>query len=225
MTRKHVIFLSLAFAVSSLSTPTLSAQTKARLEGVVLDKMGAVISQASLKLFSEERIRETKTDSVGRFQFPDLQPDSYDLQAEYLRFLPGTIEKIQVTDEGVRQVSIILQVASHPYCDRKPTPSYEKRSDKTDLTGNVYDFWGGPVRDAKLQFTSRQSGQTYVTTSKDNGEFQLTGARPGKYTLKVSHNDYVQTSGIDFWITGENLTKLSYIYMVRKDEKRIIICE
>lgn len=118
--RKLGFFFGFFFAVCIPATPSEAAT---RLEGVVLDKPGGVISGAIVKLFSLEKIRETQTDGGGRFEFADLLPASYDLQVEHPGFKTGTLESIQVTDKAVRQVSITLQIVN-PTCDFNTAVSF-----------------------------------------------------------------------------------------------------
>jgi Carboxypeptidase regulatory-like domain len=219
--RKVAFFFGFFFAVC---VPTTPSEPATRLEGVVLDQAGGVIPAASVKLFSLERVRETKTDDMGRFEFADLLPGNYDLQVEHPGFMIGTVEGIQVTDKVIRQFSITLQVGNAT-CDLKPTVSFERRSDKANLKGSVNDFWDGPLKNARLTLISSESGQIHVTTSNDKGEFQLIDLEPGKYALRAAHDGYWDGSVTDLRITRENLTNLSPVYIFRKDEHRIIICQ
>jgi Carboxypeptidase regulatory-like domain len=208
----------------SACVPTTPSEPATRLAGVVLDQAGAVILDASVKLFSLERVRETKTDDRGRFAFSDLLSSSYDLQVERPGFKTRTVESIQVTDRVIQQVAITLQIAN-PTCDMKPTVSFERRSGKVNLKGSVNDAFDGPLKNASLTLTSSESGQIYVATSNDKGEFQLTDLAPGKYALRAAHDGYWDGEVTDLRITRENLTNLSPVYISRKDEHRIIICQ
>jgi hypothetical protein len=219
--RKVVLSFGLFFAACVPATPSEPA---ARLTGVVLDQTGAVILGASVKLFSLERVRETKTDDTGRFAFGDLLSDSYDLQVEHPGFKTRTVESIQVTGRVVQQVAITLQV-ENPTCDMRPTVSFERRSGKVNLKGSVDDLFDGPLKNARLTLTSSESGQIYVTASNDRGEFQLNNLEPGKYALRAAHDGYSDGEVIDLRVARENLTNLSPVYISRKDEHRVIICQ
>lgn len=216
-----MFFFSFLFLACVPSTPRGPA---ARLEGAVLDRAGAEMPGAFVKLFSLERVRETKTDDRGRFEFSDLSPGSYDLQVEHEGFKTGTVASIQVTDKVIQQLSITLQIAN-PTCNMRPTVSFEMRPDKPNLKGNVSDLFDGPLKNAKLTIKSSESGQIHIARSNDRGEFQFIDLEPGKYVLIAAHADYMDDLGTDLRITRENLTNVGPIYLVRKSEHRIIICQ
>ena len=219
--RKVVLSFGLFFAACG---PTTSSELPRRLAGEVLDQAGAVILAASVKLFSLERVRATKTDDGGRFEFSDLAPGSYDLQVELQGFETGTVANIQLTDKVVQQLSITLRIAN-PTCNMRPVVSFEMRPDKPNLKGSVSDLFDGPLKNAKLTIKSSESGQIHVARSNDRGEFQFIDLEPGKYVLRAAHADYMDGLGTDLRITRENLTNLSPIYLVRKGEHRIIVCQ
>jgi hypothetical protein len=59
----------------------------------------------------------------------------------------------------------------------------------------------------------------------EKGDFQFVSLEPGKYALKISHQEYSGLVGIDFWVTRENLTRLPTVYVFRKNEHLVIICQ
>jgi protocatechuate 3,4-dioxygenase beta subunit len=95
------------------------------------------------------------------------------------------------------------------------------------LAGNIADISSstGPVKNATLTATHKETGTTYVVKSNEKGEFQFDSLEPGKYTLKVSHQEYSEMAGIDFWVNRENLTRLPTIPMFRKNEHSVILCQ
>ena len=218
--RKLVFFFGFFLAVRVPTTPSEPAR---RVEGVVLDQAGTLLPGAFVKLFSLERVRETKTDDSGRFEFVDLATDSYDLQVELPGFKKGTVESIQVTDKAVQQFAITLQTTTE--CDLNPTVSFEKRFDKANLKGTVIGASHGPLKNARLTLTSSESGRIHVTTSNDKGEFQFIDVGPGKYALRATHHGYGDSSAADLRIARENLTVLSPITIFRKNEHLIIVCQ
>ena len=204
--------------------PASSAKPDARIEGVVVDTAGAAISGASLSLFSLDRIRATKSDAAGGFDFTNLPSGSYDLEVDHPGFKMKLLERIQVADNVVQQFSIALQIVN-PGCDFKTAVSFESRSDRASLKGSVNDVWHGPLKDATLTLTSSESGQVHLTTSNDKGEFQFIDLEPGKYSLRVTHNGYWDGSATGLRIARDNLTVLSRISILRKNEHQTIICQ
>jgi hypothetical protein len=218
------VVLSFGLFFAAFVPTTTSSELPTRLAGVVLDQAGAVILGASVRLFSLQRVRETKTDDMGRFAFGDLLSGTYDLQVAHTGFKTRTVEIIQVTDRVIKQVSITLQVENPP-CDLKPTVSYERRSANVNLKGSVNGLFDGPLKKARLTLTSSESGQIHVATSNDKGEFQLSDLEPGKYALRAAHDGYGDGEVIDLRIARENLTNLSPVYISRKNDHRKIICQ
>ena len=107
----------------------------------------------------------------------------------------------------------------------KPTVSFERKSGKVNLNGSVNELFDGPLKKVRLTLTSLESGQIHVATSNDKGEFQLSDLEPGKYALRAAHDGYWDGEVTDLRITRENLTNLSPVYISRKDEHRVIICQ
>jgi len=217
---RKVVLFSLFLAAQGPATPS---EALTRLDGVVLDQAGSVVSGASVKLFSLEKVRETKTDNMGRFEFADLTPGSYDLQLERPGF-KTRLESIQITDKAIQQLSFTLQV-DNPTCKFKPTISFEERSGEANLRGSVNDFSDGPLKNVRVTLTSSESGQIHVTTSNDKGAFQFVGLEPGKYALRFAHGGYSEGSLAGVRVARENLTNLGPMYIFRKNWHGVILCQ
>jgi Carboxypeptidase regulatory-like domain len=217
-----LVFSALLLAVSP---PCLLGQSAAQITGVVWDPAGGFVSDASVSLSSLERAREARTDSRGQFAFVDLPPDSYELQIKHAGFKAVSEVSIRVTDTLVPQISTTLQPESMDCGDPQLNASYPERSGKVNLVGTVKDFSAAFVKNATLTLVLLESGRAQAAKTNEHGEFQFTDLMPGKYTLKVTHDDYSERSGIDFWIAHENLTRLTPIYIFRKDDHGVIICQ
>jgi hypothetical protein len=218
--RSYLVFSIFLLAVS---LPRLFAKSTAQVAGVVSDPPGGLVSNASVILFSAEKVREVRTDHFGQFAFVDLPQGIYELQVTHAGFKTVSLGSISATDKLVPQLSISLQLESTGCGDFQPTASYPGRSGKTNLTGTVKDYSAGFVKNATLTLLGSSREQTVKTNG--NGEFQFTDLAPGKYTLKVTHKDYFERSLTEFWIARNNLTTLTPTYVFRKDDHTIIVCQ
>ncbi len=204
----------------------LCGQSTAQIRGVVRDPQGAAFRGVTLNLLSLQRARKTETNENGKFEFLDLPLSSYELQVRQAGVVQVPVQEISFSEPGVRQVSIVLQPAASD-CFPKTQAAYEDRSDKTNLVGNIADFSspGSPVKNATLTATHIETGTMHVVSSNEKGNFQFVSLEPGKYTLRVSRQKYSELVGIGFWVTGENLTRLRTIYMFRKNDHMVIVCQ
>ena len=132
---------------------------------------------------------------------------------------------IKVSDVPVPQISTTLQLESTGCGDFQPAVSYPERSGKVNLVGSVKDYSAGFVKNAMLTLTLSGSSRGQSTNTNENGEFQFIDLAPAKYTLKVTHKGYFEVSVKEFWVTPKNLTTLTPIYVFRKNEHSLIICQ
>jgi hypothetical protein len=140
--------------------------------------------------------------------------------------VPVPAQEISFSEPAVRQISIVLQLTASE-CFPKIQAAYEDRTNNTNLVGKIaeYSSSANPVKNATLTATHIETGTTHVVNSNEKGDFQFVSLEPGKYTLKVSHQEYSDLAGIDFWVTRENLTRLPTVYMFKKDEHSVIVCQ
>jgi hypothetical protein len=206
--------------------PFLCGQSTAQIRGVVRGPHGAVFKGVTLNLLSLERARKTETDENGKFKFLDLPLGTYELQVRQAGVAQVPVQEISFSEPAVREVSIVLQLAASE-CFPKTQAAYEDRSDKTNLVGNIANFStsASPVKNATVTATHIETGTMHVVNSNEKGDFQFVSLEPGKYTLKVSHQEYSELVGIDFWVTRENLTRLPTVYIFRKNEHLVILCQ
>ena len=222
ITKFYLVFSALLLLVS---LPHLSAQTAPQIRGLVSDPAGGIVSDASITLFSLEKVREARTDGLGQFAFFDLPQGIYELEVKHPGFKTVLLGSINVSDVPVPQISTTLQLVNPGCGDFQPTASYPERSEKVNLTGTVKDYSAAFVKNATLVLTLLGSSRGQSASTNENGEFQFTDLAPGKYTLKVTHKDYFEVSVREFWVTPKNLTTLTPIYVFRKNEHSVIICQ
>jgi hypothetical protein len=220
--RFYAVFSSFLFLVA---LPQVFAQSAPQIRGVVSDPGGGLVPDASVLLFSLEKVREVRTDRLGQFAFVDLPQGIYELKVKSPGFKTASLGSINVSDVPVPQISTTLQLESTACGDFQPTVSYPERSGKVNLVGSVKDYSAGFVKNAMLTLTLSGSSRGQSTNTNENGEFQFTDLAPAKYTLKVTHKDYFEVSVTEFWVTPKNLTILTPIYVFRKNEHSVIICQ
>jgi hypothetical protein len=216
----------IAFLLMTLP-PSVAGPTKIRIEGVVCDKLGAVIPGASVRLISKETVRETTTDQTGHFTFAGLPSGKYDMQASRAGFKSIIEEELQFSEDPTNPISITLQVAPSG-CSAEtqfPTISYKARSGRDSVVGLVHDLFDGPLVGAAVTITSETTKKPRLVMSGADGEFRFKELEPGKYYLKVSHTNYTETPQIPIWITSDNLTQLTPLFVTKKRETRVIICQ
>jgi len=120
MLSQRIIRFLLSIAISAL---TLMAQTgSGTIQGVVKDASSAVVAGATVNITHTETMRtySTKTNDVGLFVFPPVQPGSYEIKAEMAgmqtwsaKFLLAVGQTVDLSPIlGVGSISTQITVAS-----------------------------------------------------------------------------------------------------------------
>ena len=215
-------------------------QSRTRIEGTVLDQSGATIADATVTLFSDDRVRTSRADHEGWFVFPGLTAPAHYIEASSNGFFSSSIP---LTDKTSRPVTVVLRVGeSNGQCldipDDFPRAIYEKRSGNVQLAGRVVDFSGPHLAGATLTLrraefatplvdtqsmhpspSMRRRQFNYslaaITTTNIKGEYQFTDLEPGWYSLEAALESY-RGGTIHFWIARDNLTKPADMNLVLK---------
>jgi protocatechuate 3,4-dioxygenase beta subunit len=105
---------------SLLAASTLLAQTSGQISGRVVDSSGAVIANAAITLSNAATgaIRSTVTTSAGDYEFPDVQPGFYKLQATHPDFKTDTTQDVELQVQQSLRQDFTLQVGQDTICDR-----------------------------------------------------------------------------------------------------------
>lgn len=94
-------------------TANASAQTNNVVRGTVNDEKGAHVAGAEVRLISLAGIQVSKlSDDEGRFEFTQLSPGKYLVQAKAAGFSNFTSDEISLVRGGTTQLDIILRVAT-----------------------------------------------------------------------------------------------------------------
>jgi hypothetical protein len=183
-----------------------------------------------VRLFSDEEIRQSKSDGEGRFDFPSLLPGKYKLVATRLGFKSAVIENIDIGLTAPEPLTITLNVGSGRPCPlvgpavpltssdgtallEGPLQvgadiSYEKRLGKLDLSGEVHNAYWAPLPNVAVELTGMHESHSAVSNS--NGAFEFSGVGQGQYVLRTSLEGYWGIP-MNVWITRGNLTKVKII--------------
>jgi Carboxypeptidase regulatory-like domain len=104
----------LALACVLLSGFAVMAQSVATLRGTVTDSSGAVVSGAKLKLtlVTTGAVRQVTTDSSGVYEFSQLQPGRYTLEASADGFQTAKREGLDLLVATSTSVDVVLNVLS-----------------------------------------------------------------------------------------------------------------
>ena len=182
-----------------------ATQSLAVLEGVLKDVVGAQLGDATISLYSLDRVIQTKSNEKGHFRFANVPPGTYQVEFARQGFKTKKMA-LQVADRN-EPLSISLDVASTGSCSEEESISYEDL-DVRKLIGTVLDSQQ-PVPNAEVQLVNG-SGTNVQVAKRSNGKgvFFFDNLEPGQYYLRVSHSGYQAERTEGFWITRENTTKV-----------------
>jgi hypothetical protein len=161
----------------------------ALLTGLLVDPTGAALAQSTVELRatpSTPPLSTTRTDSVGRFSFPDVAPGIYHLRLSQSGFRIRAFGPITVTGEPIALPPITLSVGvkhSAFYCNMKfAAPRYQRKPANESIlrmhataTGTA-TLTGGP--------------QPITVNNDDSGIFEFRGIPPGRYLLHAEFPEY-----------------------------------
>lgn len=192
-------------AESLIGTAATQAQPEATLNGLITDPFGGQFPDATIRLYSVDRVLQVKSDEKGRFRFAGVPPGTYQLEATRPGFKTKKIAAISVTNKNA-PLSIILDVAATDGCVWEDSISYVEAVDGRTLTGIVLNEL--PVAGARIDLASASG--TWVASGQSNfrGGFRFANAKPGQYVLRVSHPGYQDETTESFWIARETTTKV-----------------
>lgn len=204
---------------------SLTAQPKAVVRGIVKDQIGAVVEAATVQLFSEPLVVETKTDAEGKFEFRDLTPGTYELEVERPGFRRARVDSVPVADINQKPLSIVLEIAnSHEDCGQQPHASYEKAvDDSSGVTGLVRSADSEQSALAALLYVNEAGDNRVIAESSANakGEFGFAKLKPGRYVIRARLKGYNEALTQVFRVTQNNVTRLR-IFLLR--EGWLIVC-
>lgn len=199
------------------------AQSAAHLSGVITDMTGGeprgAIAEATVRLYSTDRILQTRSDQQGKFAFARVPPGTYILEATRQGFQPKNLGTIQIADKSAGPFSIGMRIAN-PGCDSPDSISYAEGVAGRTLRGVVLDS-KQTVTDAEVSLASAV-GTRVVTSQRSSGkgEFEFGNVEPGRYVLRVSHPGYHDELTEPFWIVRESGTE-AVLQVIKLGQMRV----
>ncbi|MGC2330174.1 MAG: carboxypeptidase-like regulatory domain-containing protein [Candidatus Acidiferrales bacterium] len=192
-----------------------TCQTRAKLSGTVYF-LGTTMPQFPVSLYSSDRVLQTETDNFGRFEFADLPPGTYDLQASYLG-VEGTIYGVRIEDKNVGPVSVTAAFVAFLYpldpdCGRVFWVSYQSDTIAGGrVTGSLLLYPKVPLPNAmlrKVRIDLTATGASHPRMSQhpdENGKFEFPNVPPGRYSLLAHHSGYLKVRST-IWVMRKDTT-------------------
>lgn len=163
--------------------PTKVVLTLTRQEVVVGNIQGKVtaalkgLEGASVSVFAEgekKALLKAKTAADGSYSFENLEPGKYVVVVEWNRKEVYRSKTVEVKAKKTETHNVTIELAA---IEEEPGT----------VLGKVTDKDGKPVSGATITVKEAPEGaKKPQARSGQNGEFEITGLKPGKYVLKAS---------------------------------------
>lgn len=215
-----LLILPVSVIFPSFSRPA-AAQEGAKLSGTVYFN-GKAIPEFPVSLYSAGDVLQTMTDHAGLFEFTNLAPGKYDLEAQSEWGVEKTIYDIQIGRNDVGPLTVTLNLVYIVYpldvnCGRAFWVSYKADAPvNSELNGEV-DL----VADDLLPSTLAQGARVYLTAQDGRhmrvssrpdrtGRIEFKDLPPGRYSLLAYRRGYWKVRST-IWITRRNTATVKII--------------
>jgi hypothetical protein len=205
------VLLSILISISVLAESVVfPPQSTATLNGSITTSISGqpagAIDEATISLYSKDRILQTKSDRLGQFKFANIPAGTYQFEAAHPGFQPRKISNFVIPNQNAEPLSIALQIANTD-CGSPDSISYDRGLAGKILTGVVLDGQEA-VSNAKVAIMTPGASQVSVAqTANPKGEFEFKDLEPGQYVLRVSHPGYHDEVTESFWVARESGTR------------------
>ena len=140
MIRKLLRSLSAGFIFSSICVLPAAAQVLyGSAVGTVQDPTGGLVANAAISVTSRTTgaVRETVTDTQGRFAFSNLLPSSYDLKVSAVGFRAFTQTSIEISLNNVTRLDVKLELGQLAEQVTVEANAVTLQTDKSDVRSEV----------------------------------------------------------------------------------------
>jgi hypothetical protein len=157
-----------------------------------------------VRLYGADRVRETRTDAIGRLEFSDVPQGELELAVQCYGFKPRVIENIGPTD-GDETLSVTLEILQMPWsCELwRVSLSYGSPTNDDKLIGFVVGANSG-ISSATITATNLGTGQKQSVTTDQRGKFHFAKLSPGKYSVTIFLLEHPESWTFGLWITEAN---------------------
>lgn len=210
--------------------PSVNSQSSTGVQGCVTDTLeGAAtndpISDARVRLYSIERMLETKSDKAGRFVFRSVPSGEYNLEAAAKGFQSQRIV-VRVSSSSQKPVSVDIHMSAgnQPSVGNEPDIYYGELHSRRlgHIVCRVRDFsTKTPLPNVGVSLVPNQAISSKIertTNSEGQAEFDLA---PGSYTLTAKRAG-VADEKITVWVPRDNSTRISLLLPAPNE---LIICQ
>jgi hypothetical protein len=217
----------LSRSASAIAVLLCSACVQAQaggFKGTFLDPTGASFVGVSVSLYSDERVIQTTTDSEGRFQFDNVAPGDYEIEAKSPGAETVTLGPFHVSEgEAVKNLPpSTMNLDRETVCTDEPPVVYETLApDSASVVGVIQP---GPRKaepnvDWRTQIPPNSAAAIEVVSATDrttaatlhpseDGQFRVSGLKVGKYFLRVKMSGYWEAQSFPFRVMRENTARV-----------------
>jgi len=216
------LLLSLALAVTHcvFVSSTVQAQAVGKITGAVYFN-GSEMPGFPVTLYSSDQVVEIEADSAGHFEFTNLPPGTYDLQAKY-GGAEAHIYAVRIEGKDVGPLTLDAKLVEFPYdlagnCGRKywisynPDPAASGRVSGTLLLYPTVSAPSALFKNAGIRLIAAGGSHHSISQHPDeNGKFEFRDIPPGRYSLLASSRGYwkVQTT---IWVARKDVTAVKIV--------------
>ena len=169
--KNHKVYLLFAFLATVFAVPELRAQVLyGSLIGTVSDQSGAVVPKATVTISNAQtgQIRETTTDSEGRFSLQNVQPGTYEMKVSSAGFRTMARTNVAISINTVTRVPVELEVGQVADQVTVEGAAAALQTDKTDVHVEL-----GETQVRNLPLPRYRNYQSLINL--------VPGATPGRY--------------------------------------------